>query len=295
MAKGHHLTRPLILLLLLSLTLTSTLSFTPSLPYHVQTRLNTITPATQSKSLSLQLPTSRSSPSLPPRARTYSLRPLHSTKGSEEADEFVPSVAASVVAGQSLFIPLSLAIGAIAKLKLISVPASELSASVVGGLYYTLPLCAFVLVTSAMERFIPPLKKVAEATESTILALLGSKRRLLTSVIFAAALGSVAGLGEELLFRGCIQQGLGMYLPQLPSLLLTSFLFALGHAVTPLYALISFIASMYFGWVYLSTGDLLIPIISHSLYDMVAVIATHWLVTGKTREERDALRKIGQN
>ncbi|GMH63947.1 hypothetical protein TrRE_jg1301, partial [Triparma retinervis] len=221
------------------------------------------------------------------------LRPLYSTSNNEETDEYVPSVAASVVAGQSLFIPISLAVGAVAKFNLVPVPAS-LSASIVGGLYYTLPLCAFVLVTSAMERFIPPLKKVAEATESTILALLGSKRRLLTSVVFAAALGTVAGLGEELLFRGCIQQGLGMYLPQLPSLLITSFLFALGHAVTPLYALISFVASMYFGWVYLATGDLLIPIISHSLYDMIAVIATHWLVTGKTREERDALRKLGQ-
>lgn len=223
-------------------------------------------------------------------------QPLFSTSSgdAEEVDEFVPKVAASVVLGQSLFIPVSLVIGALVKFPLLSVPFTGLSSSVVGGLYYTLPLCVFVLVTSALERFVPPLKRVAEATESTILALLGSKRRLLISIVFAASLGTVAGLGEELLFRGCIQQGLGMYVPNLAAVIITSVAFALGHAVTPLYALISFIASMYFGWVYLATGDLLIPIISHSLYDMLAVIATHWFVTGKTREERDALRKLGQ-
>jgi len=205
----------------------------------------------------------------------------------------------------------------------------------------------FILLTSALERFVPALKKVAEATESTILVLLGSKRRLVSATIFAAALGAVAGIGEEvrsdeerlagaeryqhtvhhkgwlkrsesnithstitynlllvasllarlsrspqLLFRGCIQQGLGMAVPEIVSVVLTSVIFALGHAVTPLYALISFIASMYFGWVYLYTGDLLIPIISHSLYDMIAVVATHWFVTGKSRKERDALRVI---
>lgn len=83
-----------------------------------------------------------------------------------------------------------------------------------------------------------------------------------------------------------------MAVPEIVSVVLTSVIFALGHAVTPLYALISFIASMYFGWVYLYTGDLLIPIISHSLYDMIAVVATHWFVTGKSRKERDALRVI---
>ena len=103
------------------------------------------------------------------------------------------------------------------------------------------------------------------------------------------ALGAIAGLGEELLFRGVLQQSLQSYLPAPLSLVLTSALFALGHAITPTYALLSFLASCYFGVLFGKFG-LAVPILAHGLYDAAAVVATHWVVAGKTRDERDELR-----
>lgn len=220
--------------------------------------------------------------------------PLKASSRDEEIDEFNPKTTTTVVFGQSLFILLSIVLNFAFNLKLsssmTSLTSPKLMSAITGGLLYTLPLGAFVLVTSLLENYVPALKKVSEATESTVLSLLGSKRRMLTSLFFACFLGAVAGLGEELLFRGCIQSSLLKVMPSAAALVATSCLFALGHAVTPLYAAISFVASLYFGWVFQATGDLMIPIVSHALYDSVAVLTTHYIVTGKTREERDALR-----
>ncbi|GMI18181.1 hypothetical protein TrLO_g956 [Triparma laevis f. longispina] len=216
---------------------------------------------------------------------------------SPEPDEYNAKTTSLLIVGQALFIPLAALISfIIPKLHIFSAtnltPLTSPAFLDVAykGILYTIPLGIFVLLTSSLEKKIPALKQVAMATESTILSLLGSTPRLFTSILFGCLLGAVAGLGEELLFRGCIQTSLSTYLPAPLSLSLTSLLFALGHAITPLYALISFIASLYFGWVFNSTGDLMIPIIAHGLYDAVAVVATHYIVTTKTREERDELR-----
>ncbi|GMH87871.1 hypothetical protein TrVE_jg6829 [Triparma verrucosa] len=214
-----------------------------------------------------------------------------------EPDEYNAKNTLFLIVGQALFIPLAGLISyLVPKLSIFSAGTlTPLTSPVFGsvavsGALYVLPLGAFVLLTSSLESKFPALRQVAMATESTILSLLGSKRRLLQSVFFGCLLGAVAGLGEELLFRGCIQSSLSLYVPPSVSLALTSALFGLGHAITPLYAAISFIASLYFGWIFNSTGDLMIPIIAHGLYDAVAVVATHYIVTGKTREERDVLR-----
>jgi membrane protease YdiL (CAAX protease family) len=81
------------------------------------------------------------------------------------------------------------------------------------GIKYTLPLLCFAsileLVTSRR------LTEVSRSTQRTVLDLLGRKRRWVLAFFVSAMLGTIAGVGEELLFRGVFQVALTKYLPKL--------------------------------------------------------------------------------
>ncbi len=85
------------------------------------------------------------------------------------------------------------------------------------------------------------------------------------------ALAVMAGVAEEALFRGLVQEGLIGIVGWLPALLLSGLLFGLVHWVTPFYALLATIIGLYLGGLYLVTGNLLVPIVVHALYDVVAL------------------------
>jgi len=82
-----------------------------------------------------------------------------------------------------------------------------------------------------------------------------------------ALVAALAGIGEELLFRGLIQLGLSTFLNVWLAVLLTSLLFGLAHAVTPTYCFLAFVISLYFGFLFVQTGNLFVPIAIHALYD----------------------------
>ena len=85
-------------------------------------------------------------------------------------------------------------------------------------------------------------------------------------------LAAVAGLGEELLFRGVLQTGLDQGLGKGMGLVLASILFGLMHAVTPAYAFFAggmglYLGSLLYLWL---PPNLLVPIIVHAVYDLIA-------------------------
>jgi len=82
-----------------------------------------------------------------------------------------------------------------------------------------------------------------------------------------ALVAALAGVGEELLFRGLIQLGLSTLLHVWLAVLLTSLIFGLAHAVTPTYCLLAFVISLYLGFLFVHTGNLFVPIAIHALYD----------------------------
>jgi len=82
-----------------------------------------------------------------------------------------------------------------------------------------------------------------------------------------AVIAALAGIGEELLFRGLIQLGLSHFMDVWLAILITSLLFGLAHAITFTYFLLTFIISLYFGWLFVHTGNLFVPIAIHALYD----------------------------
>lgn len=88
-------------------------------------------------------------------------------------------------------------------------------------------------------------------------------------------LASIAGVSEELLFRGVIQPWISGAWGITAGLYVSNIIFGLVHAVTPLYALLVMVVGYYLS-VSMTIGggesNLLIPIIIHSLYDFFAFI-----------------------
>ncbi|MCX7098096.1 MAG: CPBP family intramembrane metalloprotease [Methylococcales bacterium] len=93
-----------------------------------------------------------------------------------------------------------------------------------------------------------------------------------TDLLFLAA---IAGISEEVLFRGVIQPWIESLWGISAGLVLSNIIFGLVHAVTPLYAVLATLVGIYFGLALDYGGDrnLLTPIIIHSLYDFLAFVA----------------------
>lgn len=95
-------------------------------------------------------------------------------------------------------------------------------------------------------------------------------------------LGILAGVTEEVLFRGFLQiwfeQG-GMW----TGLILANIIFGLAHFVTPTYAVLAGLMGMYFSWMFSwqDPRNLLIPITAHAVYDFIAF----WAVAVEYRRQ----------
>jgi len=96
------------------------------------------------------------------------------------------------------------------------------------------------------------------------------------SILELAVIALLAGMGEEMLFRGIVQgwvadkaggtYGIGI------GLAVSAAIFGLLHSVTPTYALLAGGIGLYLGAIWLVTSNLLVPITSHALYDFLAIL-----------------------
>ncbi len=87
-------------------------------------------------------------------------------------------------------------------------------------------------------------------------------------------LAAIAGISEEILFRGVIQPWIENSWGITAGLIASSILFGLVHAVTPLYAVLATGVGIYLGLCldYDTERNLLIPIIIHATYDFLAFL-----------------------
>lgn len=89
------------------------------------------------------------------------------------------------------------------------------------------------------------------------------------------AVSVLAGIGEEFLFRGVIQQGIARLAPgwegAIAGVIIASVMFGLAHAMTPMYAVLAAAISVYLGILLIATENLLAPIVAHAAYDFVAL------------------------
>jgi membrane protease YdiL (CAAX protease family) len=88
-------------------------------------------------------------------------------------------------------------------------------------------------------------------------------------------LAAIAGIAEELLFRGVIQPWMESSWGMAAGLIGSNLIFGLVHAVTPLYAVLAAFVGIYLGLSLDYGGDrnLLTPVIIHGLYDFLAFVA----------------------
>lgn len=194
----------------------------------------------------------------------------------------------ALVGAQSLLV-----VGAVVAANVLNVPNNGLgegflidTESIKSGVLTTLPLFTLAFVLDFVEKKVPALQDVTKATQRSVLALLGGSRKPITALGVSIALGAAAGLGEEMLFRGVLQSELGERFGDIAALTSSAVIFGALHAVTPLYALLAGLASLYFGELYLQYHNLAVPILCHGLYDVGALLAAHIQVTSMTDEQR---------
>jgi membrane protease YdiL (CAAX protease family) len=92
------------------------------------------------------------------------------------------------------------------------------------------------------------------------------------TVLDLAGISLLAGLGEEMLFRGVLQPWLGSWLGVWLGMAVASALFGLLHPITPTYAVLAGLCGAYFGVIFLLTENLLAVTIPHALYDFIALL-----------------------
>jgi membrane protease YdiL (CAAX protease family) len=133
------------------------------------------------------------------------------------------------------------------------------------GIAATLPLClglAWCLRTS-----FPPIVRLVRLVDQRVRPLfLGCS---LAELVLVSAL---AGIGEEALFRGVLQSALADHVPGWMALIATATLFGLAHFLTREYAIVAGIVGLYLGSIFLLSGNLLVAILAHGLYDLVALV-----------------------
>jgi membrane protease YdiL (CAAX protease family) len=151
------------------------------------------------------------------------------------------------------------------------------------GALATGPMFLGLWVCLASKR--PALLEIRELVEELLLPLLAG-----SSLVGIAGLSALAGLGEEMLFRGVVQPAIaGLFDPSWgPWLGLAgaSLLFGLAHAVTRAYVVLAALVGAYLGGLWLLTGNLLVPVVAHALYDFGAIL---WLLGSGPRQSAVAV------
>ncbi|KAJ8906494.1 hypothetical protein NDN08_002987 [Rhodosorus marinus] len=132
------------------------------------------------------------------------------------------------------------------------------------GLAFTVPLLIMGFGLSKVP--LPFFQDLTKLTRQVVDELLGN-----SSIFELFLFASAAGIGEELLFRNIILDTVN-YLTNSESigLAISSLLFGLTHFASPAYAVLSGLAGVLFGWEFLlSSNNVVVPILTHSLYDFV--------------------------
>jgi uncharacterized protein len=88
------------------------------------------------------------------------------------------------------------------------------------------------------------------------------------------ALALIAGIGEELLFRGVLQPWMEAFGGKTFGLIGSNVVFGLAHFVTPTYAILAFAMGLFFGVLPAATDppNVLVPIVTHAVYDWLAFL-----------------------
>jgi hypothetical protein len=156
---------------------------------------------------------------------------------------------------------------------LVNAPALEPIAWRAADVAWALAACVpmWLLLLAILRWPAGPLRDVAGLLRTAV----GTVFRRCT-VAEMALISLAAGVGEEMLFRGVLQQGLARLWPApwgvWAAIGVSSMLFGLAHCLTGSYAMLTALVSVYLGWLLVATENLLVPMVTHAAYDFVALV-----------------------
>jgi membrane protease YdiL (CAAX protease family) len=141
--------------------------------------------------------------------------------------------------------------------------------AVVMGLIAVLPMLAGLFL---IDRYpVGPLRELKEFVDRHVVPLFQN-----TSVVQLALIALVAGIGEELLFRGLVQHALSEWIGPPRGvwigLAVASVIFGVCHWLTRTYAVLAGLIGIYLGLLLVLSGSVLAPMVAHGVYDFVALI-----------------------
>jgi membrane protease YdiL (CAAX protease family) len=148
---------------------------------------------------------------------------------------------------------------------LIPMRGEPLVSALVRGILVTVPMLAVFFLLAHWP--LPSLRQLRRQVESLLDEMFPT-----ASIPQFAMVAVLAGVGEELLFRGVLQTVIAGWTTPIVGLAIASLLFGLAHALSKLYFFLATLIGVFFGWLVLYYHDLVAPIVAHSLYDFVALI-----------------------
>ncbi|KJR42047.1 abortive infection protein [Candidatus Magnetoovum chiemensis] len=171
----------------------------------------------------------------------------------------------------SVFI-LALIMGSVFGIKLFPLSENLLNDIAIGTFSSIPPLILFVFSMSRRCDNVRVLKSLKDTLLFNVMPFFKNSKSV--DLILIAAL---AGLCEEVFFRGILQVKYGIYL--------ASIVFGLLHFITPIYFIFATIMGFYIGYIYLYYDSLLIPVQLHYIYDAVALIYLKYFIINVSPSE----------
>ena len=137
------------------------------------------------------------------------------------------------------------------------------------GTFYALLLSLpmFASLFLAMRSKWKPLSQLREELEEKVYPIF-----INSNIVDLVLIALLAGVGEELFFRGWLQGALSNRLGLWLGILIASAIFGFAHYLSLTYAVYAFITGIYLGVIYHLTGNLFVVMTIHGLYDFIALV-----------------------
>lgn len=133
------------------------------------------------------------------------------------------------------------------------------------GFVVTLPLLGLFLLV--LKSRLAPFARMREIMDGVLLPVARN-----WSVWQVAVLSALAGICEEIAFRGMLMDIVTDWSGPGWALFASAAVFGICHMITPGYAVFAGFIGLIFGVMYLATGNLIAPIVAHALYDFIALL-----------------------
>ena len=181
------------------------------------------------------------------------------------------------LAFQAALIPLALILARVAGIPLDERIDWSLEAAALGALA-VLPML-MLLGTLAISGW-GPYRALADQVRDFVHQLF---RHALPGAVLLIAI--LAGVGEELLVRGVLQGWLTERWSPEWAIVAAAIVFGLAHSISRLYFVFATVIGLYLGVLYHLTGNLLVVIVTHALYDWIVI---HWYLRSRDAGRRGA-------